>query len=55
MEVADFRAVYEAYCRELGEKPIAASWLTRRLTQRGIETARTHGGTRMYRGLSMRG
>lgn len=50
---ADFRAAYETHCRELGEKPLAASALGRRLKQRHITKAERD-KTTVYLGISLR-
>ncbi len=47
------REAYEAYCDELGEKPLSPSLLGRQLAQRGV--ARGGSGRRLYRGVSLRG
>jgi putative DNA primase/helicase len=54
IEAADLRSAYEDYCREIGERPLAASALGRRLSQRGIQTDK-EGGKRMYRGVRLDG
>jgi putative DNA primase/helicase len=52
VEAADFRPAYEAFCKELGERPLAASALGRRLKDRGFSIERAH-GARIYRGLRL--
>lgn len=51
--VADLREAYEAYCRDLGEKPLSGSALGRRLGKRGIRSAASN-GSRAYQGVSLR-
>lgn len=48
---ADFRAAYEDFCRDLGEKPLSAQMLGKRLAQRGFK--RGGAGRRSYIGLSL--
>jgi hypothetical protein len=50
---AELRAAYDAYCAELGEKPLSAAPLGRELVRRGIATAKSN-GRRVYRGLSLK-
>jgi len=50
------REAYEDYCRQIGEKPLAANVFGRRLAKRGIHRDRRTDGNRerIYRGLSLR-
>lgn len=52
----DLREAYEHYCHEIGEKPLTASVLGRRLGKRGISPGRRSDGARdrIYRGVSLR-
>lgn len=50
---AELREAYEAYCVELGEKPLAANVLGRQLRKRGIQPKA--GRIRTYQGISLRG
>jgi putative DNA primase/helicase len=52
IEAATLRATYDAYCKEIGEKPMSASALGRRLSRRGIRIGKP-GGTRMYHGIQV--
>jgi len=51
----ELREAYEIYCSDLGEKPLAANVLGRRLSKRGVRR-RSHDGNRekVYRGVSLR-
>jgi putative DNA primase/helicase len=49
---AALRAAYDTYCKELGEKPLGASALGRRLTRRGVKAVKTN-GIRTYVGLRL--
>ena len=53
---ADFREAYEQYCREVGEQPLGASVLGKRLAKRGIHRDQRSDGDRgrVYRGVSLR-
>lgn len=44
------RTAYEAYCKQIGEKPLAANVLGKRLSKRGIKSVKRTG---TYRGLSL--
>jgi putative DNA primase/helicase len=55
VEAARLRGAYEAFCKELGERPLAASVLGKRLARRGFRVHRGTGGTRLYRGMKLRG
>ena len=46
------REAYESYCEELGERPLAANILGRRLGKRGIRRAQS-GKRRFYEGVSL--
>jgi putative DNA primase/helicase len=48
---AELRLAYETYCNEIGEKPLAANVLGRKLARRGI---RRHKRAGVYRGVSLR-
>jgi putative DNA primase/helicase len=52
----ELREAYEAYCSELGEKPLKANVLGKRLSKRGVKSeARGQGGQeRVYAGVSLR-
>jgi putative DNA primase/helicase len=52
--VATLRMVYDAYATDLGEKPLAANILSRRLSKRGITTRKTTGGKRAYVGITLK-
>lgn len=47
---AELREAYEAFCRELGEKPLGAAPLGKRLARRGIERS---GRGKTYQGVSL--
>jgi phage/plasmid-associated DNA primase len=47
----ELREAYEEFCRELGEKPLGARMLGKRLAERGIE--RGGAGRRSYVGVSL--
>lgn len=47
------RESYDDYCHELGEKPLAANVLGRRLARRGIKVERRASNRRMYVGVSV--
>ncbi len=51
-----FRAAYDDYCRELGESPLKANVLGKRLGKRGIHRARQTDGDRqrIYRGVTLK-
>jgi putative DNA primase/helicase len=49
---SDLRDAYDDYCRDLGERPLAASVLGKQLTRRGIH--RGGQGNKLYRGISLR-
>jgi putative DNA primase/helicase len=51
----ELREAYEIYCSDLGEKPLAANVLGRRLSKRGVRR-RSHDGNRekVYQGVSLR-
>jgi putative DNA primase/helicase len=49
--VSAFREQYESYCKEIGEKPLAASVLGKQLARRGITKDKRAG---VYRGVSLR-
>jgi hypothetical protein len=53
---AALREAYDAYCKEIGEKPLAASVLGKRLAKRGIRREQRPAGDRerMYHGVSLR-
>jgi putative DNA primase/helicase len=48
---AELRLAYDAYCNEIGEKPLAANVLGKKLARRGIERHKRAG---VYRGVSLR-
>jgi putative DNA primase/helicase len=50
---AAFREAYESYCKQIGEKPLSASVLGRRLSKRGIRREETAEGY-FYRPVSLR-
>jgi len=52
VEAATLRAAYEAYCKDLGEKPLTASSLGKRLTRRGIKATKSN-NVRTYSGLRL--
>jgi putative DNA primase/helicase len=49
---ADLRNAYEAFCKDLGERPLTSSALGKRLARRGIKVERP-GGKRIYCGIRM--
>jgi putative DNA primase/helicase len=51
IEPAKLREAYEDYCKEIGEKPLAASVLGKQLARRGITKDKRAG---VYRGVSLR-
>ncbi len=53
VSAADLRTAYEHWCGEIGERPLAANALGRRLARRGIEARRATGGKRVYEGLCL--
>jgi putative DNA primase/helicase len=55
VEAATLRTAYEAFCKELGERPLTASALGKRLARRGFRVHRGTAGGRLYRGLRLRG
>jgi putative DNA primase/helicase len=54
VEAAALRERYESFCKRLGERPMAASALGKRLTRRGIRLHKGTGGTRFYRGIGLK-
>jgi len=48
---AELRLAYDAYCHEIGEKPLAANVLGKKLARRGIERHKRAG---VYRGVHLR-
>jgi putative DNA primase/helicase len=48
---AELRLAYETFCEQLGEKPLAANVLGKKLARRGIERHKRAG---VYRGVSLR-
>lgn len=50
---SELRAAYEHFCTELGERPLAASVVGRRLSKRGIKRA-TREGESLYIGIGLR-
>lgn len=50
----ELRAAYERFCEDLGEKPLAANVLGRRLAKRGIRRGQRQGGGRTYEGVSIK-
>jgi putative DNA primase/helicase len=48
----DLRTAYDAFCKDIGEKPISASALGKRLTRRGVKVSKP-GGTRTYHGIRL--
>jgi putative DNA primase/helicase len=51
IEPDKLRDAYADYCREVGEKPLAANVLGKQLARRGIERHKRSG---VYRGVSLR-
>jgi putative DNA primase/helicase len=51
VEPAGLREAYEAYCGEIGERPLSANMLGKRLARRGI---RREGQNGAYRGITLR-
>ncbi len=52
--VGDFRARYEAHCREMGAEPLSAKAITVRLTREyPITSAKATKGARVYRGIGL--
>lgn len=49
----ELRDAYERFCAELGEKPLAANMLGRRLGRRGIRRQQRAGGARVYVGVQV--
>jgi putative DNA primase/helicase len=54
VEAATLREAYEAFCKGLGERPLAANALGRRLTRRGLRAHKGTAGARFYRGIGLR-
>jgi putative DNA primase/helicase len=52
IETIDLREAYVAFCKSIGEKPLAASVLGRRLRERGIRRT-TLDGSYVYDGISL--
>jgi len=51
----ELREAYEAYCSDLGETPLGASVLGKRLSKRGVRRAHRDGGReKVYEGVSLR-
>ena len=51
----EFREAYEGFCAELGEKPLSASVLGKRLAKRGIRRGGRDGGReKVYEGVRLR-
>ena len=52
----ELRAAYEAYCAELGEEPLRANVLGKRLAKRGVKSAKRGqaGQASVYKGVSLR-
>ena len=50
----ELRDAYESYCEELGEKPLPANTLGRRLGRRGIRREQRGGGGRVYVGVGVK-
>jgi putative DNA primase/helicase len=53
IEPLALREAYDAFCKELGEKPVSANALGKRLAKHGI-TRGTANGAKVYRGISLR-
>jgi putative DNA primase/helicase len=51
--VPDLRDAYEGYCKQIGEHPLAANVLGKRLAKRGIKSE-VRSGTRTYIGITTR-
>lgn len=49
----ELRDAYERFCEDLGEKPLAANMLGRRLGRRGIRRQQRAGGARVYVGVQV--
>ena len=47
-------AAYVEWCEETGEKPLTQKAIGQRLAERGLETARLHGGVRAWKGIALR-
>jgi putative DNA primase/helicase len=56
VDATTFREAYAAYCQDVGERPLAANVLGKRLSKRGIRRERQTDGERrrIYRGVSLR-
>jgi putative DNA primase/helicase len=52
--VGALRESYDAYCKDLGERPLTASTLGKRLAKRGIKSRKGSQGRRSYAGVSLR-
>jgi putative DNA primase/helicase len=49
----DLREAYDHFCHELGEKPLAATVLGKRLARRGIKKG-SHDGSTVYHGITLK-
>jgi putative DNA primase/helicase len=52
IEASGFRDSYEAFCKEIGERPLTAGVLGKSLVRRGISVEKTRGG-RTYHGVEL--
>jgi putative DNA primase/helicase len=54
IDASTLREAYEQFCKQLGERPLPASVLGKRLAKRAVTTRRGTGGARTYCGLRLR-